>query len=208
MLGELDKKISEGLETEDRKDIEFRTLIALSEVSDIVKYITHDQKLNPNARPYGCKEDEKLAYGQLLVQLAIIMYMREINFKESLKIGLKHWLGKEWKKNIKNLNPLCGNTASKGIVKGRAVILKGDKDLEKIEMGDIAVMDSAFMFPLQASQKLGGIIVNHGGILCHSAILAREFEIPCIVSVANATELIPENKIITLNANEGRVILE
>jgi len=207
MLGELSKRISEGMKKEDRKDIEFRTLIALSEVSDIVKYITHDQKLNPNARPHGCKADEKLAYGQLLTNIAIIMYMRQINFEEAFEIGLKHWESKEWKKNVQNLETLHGNIASKGIAKGRAVILMGEKDIEKIEEGDIAVMDSAFMFPLQASQKISGIIVNHGGLLCHSAILAREFGIPCIVSVSNATDLIPENSTITLDANKGRVIL-
>ena len=88
---------------EDRKDVEFRHIIAVTEVGDIGKYITHDPKLNPNARPHGTKDDEVLAYGQAFVQLAALAYLREISFKEAFDKGTQNWIDMDWKKSPNKL---------------------------------------------------------------------------------------------------------
>jgi len=52
---------------------------------------------------------------------------------------------------------------------------------------------------------LKGVIVERGGMLSHAAIVAREFGIPCISSVPQATNIITTGQKITLNVQEATV---
>lgn len=40
-------------------------------------------------------------------------------------------------------------------------------------------------FPL-----LGGLVTEMGGLVSHGAVVAREFQLPCVVNVPNATHLL------------------
>ena len=51
--------------------------------------------------------------------------------------------------------------------------------------------------------KFKGIITNFGGILSHAAIYSREFKIPCIVGVKNATKILKEGDKVELNLQTG-----
>ena len=53
----------------------------------------------------------------------------------------------------------------------------------------------------------GGIVAETGGQLSHTSIIAREFGIPAVVSVRNATRLIREGQLITLDGTAGRIYL-
>ena len=56
--------------------------------------------------------------------------------------------------------------------------------------------------------KASGLIVEHGSMLSHSFIVAREMNIPAVVGVQNATSLIKDNQTVTLNAIKGEITLE
>jgi pyruvate,water dikinase len=47
-----------------------------------------------------------------------------------------------------------------------------------------------------------------GGILPHGAIVAREYGIPAVMSVAGATHLLRDGQRVTVDGNKGLVILE
>ena len=51
----------------------------------------------------------------------------------------------------------------------------------------------------------GGIVAETGGQLSHTSIIAREFGIPAVVSVRNATRLIREGQTVTVDGTAGRV---
>lgn len=53
----------------------------------------------------------------------------------------------------------------------------------------------------------GGLILERGGMLSHGAILAREYGIPCVVSVAGATERIGRGRTVTVDGDLGIVRL-
>ncbi|MDD4983539.1 MAG: PEP-utilizing enzyme [Candidatus ainarchaeum sp.] len=50
-----------------------------------------------------------------------------------------------------------------------------------------------------------GIITDEGGLLCHASIVAREFNIPCIVGTKIATKVLKNNTKVKLDANTGKV---
>ncbi len=201
------KKIKKYLEKEDRKDIEFRILIALTELGDIAKYITHDQKLNPVARPYGIKSDEKLTYGQALVQLIAAAVLRKINIEESITLGLKNWEEGDWRKKNKKQKEISGLLVFPGNVKGKAYILSKKNPLKNLFRKSIliATMIKPDMIPYLS--KVSAIITDHGGLTSHAAIIAKEFKIPCIVGTGNATRVIPHGSSIKIiSKNKKRLV--
>ncbi len=195
-VSDIINKIKGYLKREDRKDVEFRALIALTELGDIVKYITHDSKLNPDARPYGTENDEKLAYGQALVQTIATMVLRGINIEEAIKIGLKNWEEADWRKKDKKQKDkkqekISGILAFPGNVKGKAYILSKKHPIEKMPHGSILVAEMVNPSMITYLARASGIITNQGAMTSHAAIIAREQRIPCLVGTGNATIIIP-----------------
>ncbi|MDP6642178.1 MAG: PEP-utilizing enzyme, partial [Candidatus Nanoarchaeia archaeon] len=52
-----------------------------------------------------------------------------------------------------------------------------------------------------------GIIVEHGGLLSHAAIISRELNLPCIIGLKNATKNLKDGQTITLNGFTGEVTI-
>jgi pyruvate,water dikinase len=103
---------------------------------------------------------------------------------------------------------LAGSPVSGGTVEGRArVIVKLEE--AKMEKGDILVApytDPAWtmLFPLAA-----GLVTEVGGLMTHGAVVAREYGIPAVVGVDNATHKILDGQKIRVDGTHGYVeILE
>ena len=187
---EIIKRIKKCMRKEDRKDVEFRVLITLTEVNDIVKYITHDEKLNPGARPHGTKKDEKMAYGQAFVQIIASMILRDIDFKEAIECGIKNWEEADWRKQNCNSRELKGKVAFRGIKEGKAFIVSDENSVRRIEKGLIIIAPTIKPEMIHYLRKASAIITDHGGLTSHPAILARELKVPCIVGTGNASKII------------------
>lgn len=103
---------------------------------------------------------------------------------------------------------LVGVGVSAGIVEGRArVVLKVEDAIT--EEGDILITEftDPSWTPLFISVK--GLVTEVGGLMTHGAVIAREYGIPGVVGVENATKLIKDGQLIRVNGTEGYVeILE
>jgi rifampicin phosphotransferase len=96
----------------------------------------------------------------------------------------------------------CGGTST-----ARAAILQGVGEAHKLSAGDILVTRQtdpgwAPIFPL-----VSGLVIERGGMLSHGAIIAREFGIPSVVGVKDATRVIEHGSTITVDGNRGTVRL-
>jgi len=208
-------KIKRYLKKEDRKDVEFRALIALTELGDIVKYITHDPKLNPDARPYGAENDEKLAYGQALIQTIATMVLRGINVEEAIEMGLRNWEEADWrnkdkKRKKRKLKKISGILAFSGNVKGKAYVLSRKHPIEKMPYGSILVARMVNPGMITYLIKASGIITDQGAMNSHAAIISKEQRIPCLVGTGNASTKIRHggNIKIIVRKKKGLVELE
>ncbi|MBQ3066548.1 MAG: hypothetical protein IJD18_00830, partial [Clostridia bacterium] len=56
--------------------------------------------------------------------------------------------------------------------------------------------------------KASGLIVEHGSMLSHSFVVARELNLPAVVGVEGATSIIPNNSLVTLDGLKGEITLE
>jgi pyruvate,water dikinase len=54
-----------------------------------------------------------------------------------------------------------------------------------------------------AMKKATGIVTDFGGMLCHAAIISREYGIPCVVGTQKATKVFKDGDLIELNAYNG-----
>ena len=99
---------------------------------------------------------------------------------------------------------IVGLAVSSGVIEGRArVILKmEDADLED---GDILVTSftDPSWTPLFVSIK--GLVTEVGGLMTHGAVIAREYGLPAVVGVENATKLIKDGQRIRVHGTEGYV---
>ncbi len=95
---------------------------------------------------------------------------------------------------------LTGRTAcqGQGEVQGIARVLRNVADIERLQPEDILICEMTTPEWTMAFGKVRGIVTRVGGALCHAAIVAREFGLPCIVSVEGALD-IPDGHIVTLN---------
>jgi pyruvate,water dikinase len=101
---------------------------------------------------------------------------------------------------------MAGLAVSSGVAEGRArVILDiGDADLEE---GDILV--TAFTDPSWTPLfvTVNGLVTEVGGLMTHGAVIAREYGLPAVVGVVDATRRIKDGDRIRVNGTEGYVEL-
>ena len=100
---------------------------------------------------------------------------------------------------------LRGLAASAGIYEGPARRVSGPSEFDRIVYGDVLVTESTseafnILLPL-----LGAIVTDSGGLLSHSAIVAREYGIPGVVGTREATERIPDGVMVRVDGNAGEV---
>lgn len=103
---------------------------------------------------------------------------------------------------------LTGVAASAGSIEGRARVVLSLEDAS-FEEGDILV--TAFTDPSWTSVfvSIKGLVTEVGGMMTHGAVVAREYGLPAVVSVENATRLIKDGQKIRVNGSKGYVeILE
>lgn len=113
---------------------------------------------------------------------------------------------KEEKKEIKELK---GQIAFKGKVIGIARVILDRRNAHEFKEGEILVTTMTSPEFVPAMKIASGIITNEGGVLCHAAIMSREFHKPCIIGTKIATDVIKTGQKIILDADKGVVrILE
>ena len=103
---------------------------------------------------------------------------------------------------------LAGLGVSTGIVEGRACVVKKFEDAH-IEKGDILVTTFTDPSWTPIFVSISGLVTEIGGMMSHGAVITREYGLPAVVGVVNATKLIKDGQKIRVNGTEGYVeILE
>ncbi len=98
---------------------------------------------------------------------------------------------------------LHGTTACGGRVSSRAAVLTGVHEAHRLQRGDVLVTRQTDPGWAPVFCLVSGLVIERGGMLSHGAIIAREFGLPCIVGVANATGTIPHGARVTVDADDG-----
>ncbi|NQE35837.1 phosphoenolpyruvate synthase [Microcoleus asticus] len=99
---------------------------------------------------------------------------------------------------------IVGLAVSSGVIEGRARVILNMEDAD-LEDGDILVTSftDPSWTPLFVSIK--GLVTEVGGLMTHGAVIAREYGLPAVVGVENATKLIEDGQRIRVHGTEGYV---
>ena len=100
---------------------------------------------------------------------------------------------------------LTGQPAGPGLAMGKARVVRSHADLADFAQGEILVCDAVdpnmtFVVPLAAA-----VVERRGGMLIHGAIIAREYGLPCVTGVPDATALIQSGNPLTVDGYLGIV---
>jgi phosphohistidine swiveling domain-containing protein len=105
---------------------------------------------------------------------------------------------------------LQGIPISAGIVQGRAHVITSPAEISQaiglVGDGDILITIATDPGWTPLFSRLGGLVMETGGQLSHGAVVAREYGIPAVAGIVQATTLIKDGDLILLNGNDGSVI--
>ena len=108
---------------------------------------------------------------------------------------------------ISKARQITGQPAGPGVARGTARVITGQGDLLSFKASEILVCDSidptmTFLIPLASA-----VVERRGGMLIHGAIIAREYGLPCVTGVENATALIRTGDVLTVDGYLGIVTI-
>ncbi|KJS13303.1 MAG: phosphoenolpyruvate synthase [Peptococcaceae bacterium BRH_c8a] len=110
----------------------------------------------------------------------------------------------EYKRENLPAEAIVGLAVSSGVIEGRARVILNMEDAD-LEAGDILVTSftDPSWTPLFVSIK--GLVTEVGGLMTHGAVIAREYGLPAVIGVENATKLIKDGQRIRVHGTEGYI---
>jgi phosphoenolpyruvate synthase/pyruvate phosphate dikinase len=111
--------------------------------------------------------------------------------------------GKYRRENLPD-GAIVGLAVSSGIIEGRARVILNMEDAD-LEDGDILVTPFTDPGWTALFVSIKGLVTEVGGLMTHGAVVAREYGLPAVVGVENATRLIKDGQRIRVNGADGYV---
>lgn len=106
-----------------------------------------------------------------------------------------------------NAVALSGIPTSRGHHRGTLRVVRGTEDFAKVAAGDVIAIPYSDVGWTPLFARAGAVVAAAGGILSHSSIVAREYQIPCVVSVEGAMQL-PDGATVTVDGYAGTIVVD
>ncbi|MFB6134596.1 MAG: pyruvate, water dikinase [Halanaeroarchaeum sp.] len=100
---------------------------------------------------------------------------------------------------------VSGLGASPGIASGAVRIVEKLDQLDKVGEGDIIVTAMTTPDMVPAMKRAAGIVTDEGGMTSHAAIVSRELGVPAVVGSGDATAVLHDDQIVTLDGDRGKI---
>jgi phosphohistidine swiveling domain-containing protein len=100
---------------------------------------------------------------------------------------------------------LTGTAVSPGEYTGPVRVIMHEGEFHKLQPGDVLVCPTtspvwSVLFP-----SIGALVTDTGAILSHPAIIAREYQVPAVVALGDATSRLQDGQMVTVNGSAGTV---
>jgi pyruvate,water dikinase len=102
---------------------------------------------------------------------------------------------------------LTGLPASPGIVEGPARVILDAAGADRLQKGEILVAPTTSTSWTPVFGTIAGAVLDVGGVMCHAAIVAREYGLPAVVGTGVGTKRIKTGDRIRVDADAGRVTI-
>jgi len=112
---------------------------------------------------------------------------------------------KETKEVIEKDILIKGIGVSPGRASGKVRVILNIKDISSFQKGKILVTEMTTPDWVPAMKIAAAVVTNLGGKTCHAAIVSRELGVPCIVGTENATKVLKDGDVVTVDGQRGFV---
>jgi pyruvate, water dikinase len=102
---------------------------------------------------------------------------------------------------------LTGIPASPGIAEGVARVIINVDQLVDLRDGEVLVAPSTSTSWTPVFGKIAAAVTDAGGVMCHAAIVAREYSLPAVLGTGSATRQIATGDLVRVDANRGVVTI-
>jgi phosphohistidine swiveling domain-containing protein len=100
---------------------------------------------------------------------------------------------------------IIGTAASSGVATGIARVVAGPDDFGRVSGGEVLVCTTTTPAWTPLFPSLAALVTDTGGILCHAAVVAREYGLPAVVGAEVATRAIPDGAVVRVDGERGEV---
>ncbi|MEW6349774.1 MAG: PEP-utilizing enzyme [Thermodesulfobacteriota bacterium] len=104
-----------------------------------------------------------------------------------------------------DLTKIVGFPGSPGVVEGPVRVCRTVKEIGELKEGEILVAPTTSPSWAPAFQKIKACITDVGGVMCHAAIVCREYGLPAIVGTGSATSRLKTGQKIRLDGSKGEI---
>ena len=102
---------------------------------------------------------------------------------------------------------LTGFAGSPGIAEGRARVVLRPDQLDTVQEGEILVSPVTSPSWTPVFGRIRGAVSDIGGIMCHAAIVSREYGLPAVVGTGFGTSTIKTGQLIRVDGDAGTVTI-
>ncbi len=114
---------------------------------------------------------------------------------------VEQWLAPE----AQHDGQLRGVAASSGVVEGRARVVLSSSQIGEVQDGEILVCPSTAPAWAPVFGKIKATVSDVGGVMCHAAILCREYGIPAVLGTGIATRQLKTGDLLRVDGEAGTV---
>jgi len=100
---------------------------------------------------------------------------------------------------------VAGLGAAPGVVAGRVRVLRRVEDGGSLQAGEVLVAPMTTPDWVPTMRRAAALVTDGGGITCHAAIVSRELRVPCVVGTRDATAVLRDGELVTVDGAAGRV---
>ena len=100
---------------------------------------------------------------------------------------------------------LQGLAISSGRTRGRVRVLRRASEGHRLQPGDVLVTKAVDPSWTPLFLTAGAVVLELGSVLSHGAVIAREYEIPAVVNIHDATRRLRDGMEVTVDGHRGVV---
>jgi pyruvate,water dikinase len=104
-----------------------------------------------------------------------------------------------------DVSKIIGFPGSPGIVEGTVRVCRSVKEIGELKDGEILVAPTTSPSWAPAFQKIRAAITDVGGVMCHAAIVCREYGLPAIVGTGSATSILKTGQRVKMDGATGEI---
>ncbi|MCY0988520.1 phosphoenolpyruvate synthase [Nannocystis sp. ILAH1] len=101
---------------------------------------------------------------------------------------------------------LHGLGASPGTASGKVRVLRSPDEGGRLEAGEVLVAAMTSPDWVPTMRRAAAVVTDSGGMTCHAAIVSRELKIPAIVGAREATRVLRDGELVTVDGKRGQVL--